>query len=120
MASTAGTGYPLIPKQKHRRSARRSGLRCRSLDAALLSPSALGCFQTLPLEIFQMVLNYLSGEELRVKLSLPISEKRHKSFPLGKAVIISNILAFSWLKLLYVIYSLNFQLLCMENQMTKI
>ncbi|XP_010140874.1 PREDICTED: F-box only protein 47, partial [Buceros rhinoceros silvestris] len=63
-ASAAGSGYPLVPKQKNWRSARRSGLRCHGLDTAPLSPSALGCFQTLPLEIFQMVLNYLSVKDI--------------------------------------------------------
>ncbi|XP_010188638.1 PREDICTED: F-box only protein 47 [Mesitornis unicolor] len=64
MASTAGTGYTLIPNQKYRRSNRRSRQRCDIWATDSQSLSTLGYFQTLPLEIFQMVLNYLSVKDL--------------------------------------------------------
>ncbi|NWZ88429.1 FBX47 protein, partial [Poecile atricapillus] len=50
-----------VPRQKQRRSSRRSGLTPGRDSQAL---SALGDFQTLPLEIFQMVLNYLSVKDI--------------------------------------------------------
>uniref|UniRef100_A0A8C0VIP6 F-box protein 47 n=1 Tax=Cyanistes caeruleus TaxID=156563 RepID=A0A8C0VIP6_CYACU len=50
-----------VPRQKQRRSSRRSGLTSGRDSQAL---SALGDFQTLPLEIFQMVLNYLSVKDI--------------------------------------------------------
>ncbi|NXY14661.1 FBX47 protein, partial [Atrichornis clamosus] len=61
MTSSAGSSYTLIPRQKYRRSSRRS---CASLDTDSPALSALGHFQTLPLEIFQMVLNYLSVKDI--------------------------------------------------------
>ncbi|XP_005531564.1 PREDICTED: F-box only protein 47 [Pseudopodoces humilis] len=50
-----------VPRQKQRRSSRRSGLTSGRDSQAV---SALGDFQTLPLEIFQMVLNYLSVKDI--------------------------------------------------------
>ncbi|NXE98387.1 FBX47 protein, partial [Menura novaehollandiae] len=61
MSSSAGSSYTLIPRQKYRRSSRRS---CATLDTDSQALSALGYFQTLPLEIFQMVLNYLSVKDI--------------------------------------------------------
>nr|XP_009487338.1 PREDICTED: F-box only protein 47 [Pelecanus crispus] len=66
MTSTAGTSYTLVPNQKYRRSNRRSRQRCNILDTDSQSLSTLGYFKTLPLEIFQMVLNYLSVKDISV------------------------------------------------------
>ncbi|NWW41325.1 FBX47 protein, partial [Panurus biarmicus] len=57
MTSSAGSSRASVPRQKQRRSSRRSGSDSQAL-------SALGDFQTLPLEIFQMVLNYLSVKDI--------------------------------------------------------
>ncbi|XP_009865752.1 PREDICTED: F-box only protein 47 [Apaloderma vittatum] len=64
MTSAAETSYTLIPNQKYRRSNRRSRQCCNSLDTDSQVVSALGYFQALPLEIFQMVLNYLSVKDI--------------------------------------------------------
>ncbi|NWV74400.1 FBX47 protein, partial [Dasyornis broadbenti] len=61
MTSSAGSSCPSIPRQKPRRSSRRS---CHALGRDSQPLSALGDFQTLPLEIFQMVLNYLSVKDI--------------------------------------------------------
>ncbi|XP_008942589.1 PREDICTED: F-box only protein 47 [Merops nubicus] len=60
MTSTAGGSCPVVPKHKHRRGSRRSS----SLNTDPQALPALGYFQTLPLEIFQMVLNYLSVRDI--------------------------------------------------------
>uniref|UniRef100_A0A8D0EWU0 F-box protein 47 n=1 Tax=Strix occidentalis caurina TaxID=311401 RepID=A0A8D0EWU0_STROC len=64
MTSTAGTSYTLIPNQKYRRSNRRSRQCWNILGTDSQSLSTLDYFQTLPLEIFQMVLNYLSVKDI--------------------------------------------------------
>ncbi|XP_053856121.1 F-box only protein 47 isoform X2 [Vidua macroura] len=61
MTPSAGSGRAPLPRQGPRRSRRRSGRAPRSDCPAL---AALGDFQTLPLEIFQMVLNYLSVKDI--------------------------------------------------------
>ncbi|XP_030088277.2 F-box only protein 47 [Serinus canaria] len=61
MTSSAGSSRPSVPRQRQRRSRRRCG-RTPARDSP--APSALGDFQTLPLEIFQMVLNYLSVKDI--------------------------------------------------------
>ncbi|TFK10722.1 Transcription elongation factor A N-terminal and central domain-containing protein 2 [Platysternon megacephalum] len=65
MTSTVSTSFTLIPNQKYRRSSRRSKPFCNTVDAdseSLLS--TLGNFKALPLEIFQMVLKYLSVKDI--------------------------------------------------------
>ncbi|XP_065712501.1 F-box only protein 47 [Patagioenas fasciata] len=64
MTSTAGPGYAPAPKPKSQRSGRRCRRRSNTLDTDPQSPSTLGYFQTLPLEIFQMVLNYLPVKDI--------------------------------------------------------
>ncbi|NXP62243.1 FBX47 protein, partial [Chloropsis cyanopogon] len=59
MTSSSGSSRTSVPGQ--RRGRRRSG-RTPGRDSPALS--ALGDFQTLPLEIFQMVLNYLSVKDI--------------------------------------------------------
>ncbi|XP_033026571.1 F-box only protein 47 isoform X2 [Lacerta agilis] len=61
MTYPARTSYTLIPNQKYRRSYRRSSKFSSTLDADSPSLSTLGNFKALPLEIFQMVLEYLPG-----------------------------------------------------------
>ncbi|NXN14322.1 FBX47 protein, partial [Indicator maculatus] len=64
MAATPGSSHPSSANQRQRRSSRRPRQSCSSLDTAFQSLPALGYFQTLPLEIFQMVLNYLSVRDI--------------------------------------------------------
>ncbi|NWH88180.1 FBX47 protein, partial [Aegithalos caudatus] len=58
MTSSSGSSSTSVPRQKRRRSGRRTS------DRESQALSALGDFQTLPLEIFQMVLNYLSVKDI--------------------------------------------------------
>uniref|UniRef100_A0A8C8AYK8 F-box protein 47 n=1 Tax=Otus sunia TaxID=257818 RepID=A0A8C8AYK8_9STRI len=64
MTSTAGTSYTLIPNQKYRRSNRLSRQCWNILGTDSQSLSTFDYFQALPLEIFQMVLNYLSVKDI--------------------------------------------------------
>lgn len=66
MTSPIRTSYTLIPNQKYRRSHRRSNKFSNILDMGSPSLSTLGNFKALPLEIFQMMLEYLPGENSRV------------------------------------------------------
>lgn len=61
MASSAGSCCTSVPRQKQRRSSRRS---CHAPGRDSQALSAQADFQTLPLEIFQMVLNYLSVKDI--------------------------------------------------------
>ncbi|NXI88826.1 FBX47 protein, partial [Rhipidura dahli] len=61
MTSSAGSSCTSARRPKQRRSSRRC-CHTRGRDPPALS--ALGDFQTLPLEIFQMVLNYLSVKDI--------------------------------------------------------
>ncbi|NXM40092.1 FBX47 protein, partial [Gymnorhina tibicen] len=61
MTSSAGSSCTSTPGQKQRRSSR---LSCHTPGRDSQPLSALGDFQTLPLEIFQMVLNYLSVKDI--------------------------------------------------------
>uniref|UniRef100_G1QD54 F-box protein 47 n=1 Tax=Myotis lucifugus TaxID=59463 RepID=G1QD54_MYOLU len=60
MASRVNTSFTLIPNQKYRRSSRRSSHVSNTLDSDSQPLSALGNFRALPLEIFQIILRYLS------------------------------------------------------------
>ncbi|NXO00646.1 FBX47 protein, partial [Rhinopomastus cyanomelas] len=64
MPSTARTGCAVTPNPKYKRSSRRSKRSCSSLDTSSQTLSALGYFQTLPLEIFEMVLDYLPVKDI--------------------------------------------------------
>uniref|UniRef100_A0A674IX93 F-box protein 47 n=1 Tax=Terrapene triunguis TaxID=2587831 RepID=A0A674IX93_9SAUR len=64
MTSTISTSFTLIPNQKYRRSSRRSKPFCNTVDTDSESLSTLGNFKALPLEIFQMVLKYLSVKDI--------------------------------------------------------
>ncbi|XP_028559338.1 F-box only protein 47 isoform X1 [Podarcis muralis] len=64
MTYPARTSYTLIPNQKYRRSYRRSSKFSSTLDADSPSLSTLGDFKALPLEIFQMVLEYLPVKDI--------------------------------------------------------
>uniref|UniRef100_A0A8C3D685 F-box protein 47 n=1 Tax=Corvus moneduloides TaxID=1196302 RepID=A0A8C3D685_CORMO len=61
MTSSAGSSCTSTLGQKQRRSSRRS---CHTPGRDCQALSALGDFQTLPLEIFQMMLNYLSVKDI--------------------------------------------------------
>lgn len=64
MASRVNTSFTLIPNQKYRRSSRRSSHVSNTLDSDSQPLSALGNFRTLPLEIFQIILRYLSVKDV--------------------------------------------------------
>ncbi|XP_064492940.1 F-box only protein 47 isoform X4 [Pseudopipra pipra] len=63
MSCSAGSSCNSIPSHKPRRSRRSRGC-WDTLDTDSQSLSALGHFQTLPLEIFHMVLKYLSVKDI--------------------------------------------------------
>ncbi|KFW81523.1 F-box only protein 47, partial [Manacus vitellinus] len=63
MSCSAGSSHASIPSHKPRRSRRSRGC-WDTLDTDSQSLSALGHFQTLPLEIFHMVLKYLSVKDI--------------------------------------------------------
>lgn len=62
MASRINASFTLIPNQKYRRSNRRSSCVSSTLYSDSQPLSTLGNFKALPLEIFQIILRYLSGE----------------------------------------------------------
>uniref|UniRef100_A0A8D0HSY7 F-box protein 47 n=1 Tax=Sphenodon punctatus TaxID=8508 RepID=A0A8D0HSY7_SPHPU len=64
MISTVNSSFTLIPNQKYRRSNRRSNQFNNIPDADSQSLSTLGNFKALPLEIFQMILDYLSAKDI--------------------------------------------------------
>ncbi|EPQ05061.1 F-box only protein 47 [Myotis brandtii] len=64
MASRVNTSFTLIPNQKYRRSSRRSSHVSNTLDSDSQPLSALGNFRALPLEIFQIILRYLSVKDV--------------------------------------------------------
>ncbi|NXL39590.1 FBX47 protein, partial [Glaucidium brasilianum] len=66
MTSTAQTSCTSIPNRKYRRSNRHSRQCWNILGTDSQSRSTLDYFQMLPLEIFQMVLNYLSVKDISV------------------------------------------------------
>ncbi|XP_050186745.1 F-box only protein 47 [Myiozetetes cayanensis] len=64
MSSSTGSSCTPVPSHKQRRSSRRSTGCWGTLDTDSQALSALGRFQTLPLEIFHMVLKYLSVKDI--------------------------------------------------------
>ncbi|XP_077898227.1 F-box only protein 47 isoform X2 [Ictidomys tridecemlineatus] len=64
MASRINTSFTLIPNQKYRRSNRRSSYFSNTLDSDSQPLSTLGNFKALPLEIFQIILRYLSVKDV--------------------------------------------------------
>ncbi|XP_063158884.1 F-box only protein 47 [Candoia aspera] len=64
MTSPIRTSYTLVPNQKYRRSYRHSSKFNNTLQTDSASLSTLGDFKALPLEIFQMVLEYLSVKDI--------------------------------------------------------
>ncbi|XP_027480354.1 F-box only protein 47 isoform X3 [Zalophus californianus] len=77
MASRINTSFTLIPNQKYRRSNRlSSSYFSNTLDSDSQLLSTLGNFKALPLEIFQIILRYLSGLLFkRCTLLLPTRER---------------------------------------------
>ncbi|XP_062994768.1 F-box only protein 47 [Elgaria multicarinata webbii] len=64
MTSPVRTSYTLIPSQKYRRSYRHSRKFSNILERDSPSLSTLGNFKALPLEIFQLVLEYLPVKDI--------------------------------------------------------
>ncbi|XDB61197.1 PREDICTED: F-box only protein 47 isoform X2 [Capra hircus] len=64
MASRVNTSFTLIPNQKYRRSNRRSSYFSNTFDPDSQPLSTLGNFKALPLEIFQIILKYLSVKDI--------------------------------------------------------
>ncbi|XP_054849684.1 F-box only protein 47 [Eublepharis macularius] len=64
MTSPKRTSYTLIPNQKYRRSCRHYNKFSNILETDSPSLSTLGNFKALPLEIFQMVLEYLPVKDI--------------------------------------------------------
>ncbi|XP_045691656.1 F-box only protein 47 [Phyllostomus hastatus] len=66
MASRVNTSFTLIPNQKYRRSNRRSSCVSSTLYSDSQPLSTLGNFKALPLEIFQIILRYLSVKDISI------------------------------------------------------
>ncbi|XP_065765487.1 F-box only protein 47 isoform X5 [Muntiacus reevesi] len=64
MASRVNTSFTLIPNQKYRRSNRRSSYFSNTFDSDSQPLSTLGNFKALPVEIFQIILKYLSVKDI--------------------------------------------------------
>ncbi|XP_077020678.1 F-box only protein 47 isoform X2 [Tamandua tetradactyla] len=64
MAYRINTSFALIPNQKYRRNNRRSSYFSNTFDSDSQPLSTLGNFKTLPLEIFQIILKYLSVKDI--------------------------------------------------------
>nr|XP_033774232.1 F-box only protein 47 isoform X4 [Geotrypetes seraphini] len=66
MTSLISTSFTLIPNQKYRRSNRRPSQAqlCSSVETESQHLSTLGYFKELPLEIFYMILEYLSVKDI--------------------------------------------------------
>ncbi|DAA18617.1 F-box only protein 47 isoform X2 [Bos indicus] len=64
MTSRVNTSFTLIPNQKYRRSSRRSSCFSNTFDSDSQPLSTLGNFKALPLEIFQIILKYLSVKDI--------------------------------------------------------
>ncbi|XP_037349930.1 F-box only protein 47 isoform X2 [Talpa occidentalis] len=64
MASRVNTSFTLIPNEKYRRSNRRSSCFSNTLNSDSQPLSTLGNFKALPLEIFQIILRYLSVKDI--------------------------------------------------------
>ncbi|XP_010840984.1 PREDICTED: F-box only protein 47 isoform X2 [Bison bison bison] len=64
MTSRVNTSFTLIPNQKYRRSSRRSSYFSNTFDSDSQPLSTLGNFKALPLEIFQIILKYLSVKDI--------------------------------------------------------
>ncbi|XP_078012143.1 F-box only protein 47 isoform X2 [Phascolarctos cinereus] len=64
MTSIVSTSFTLIPNQKYRRSSRRSNHSCNILGSDSQNLSTLGDFKALPLELFQIILEYLSVKDI--------------------------------------------------------
>ncbi|XP_007940205.1 F-box only protein 47 [Orycteropus afer afer] len=64
MTSRMNTNFTLIPNQKYRRSNRRSTCLFKAFDSNSQPLSTLGNFKALPLEIFQIILRYLTVKDI--------------------------------------------------------
>ncbi|XP_053513059.1 F-box only protein 47 isoform X3 [Artibeus jamaicensis] len=66
MASRINTSFTLIPNQKYRRSNRRPSCVSSTLSSDSGPLSMLGDFRALPLEVFQIILRYLSVKDISI------------------------------------------------------
>ncbi|XP_006832602.1 PREDICTED: F-box only protein 47 [Chrysochloris asiatica] len=66
MTSRTNTNFTLIPNQKYRRSNRQFCYLSKAFDSDSQSLSTLGNFKSLPLEIFQIILKYLTVKDISV------------------------------------------------------
>uniref|UniRef100_G7PUL0 F-box protein 47 n=1 Tax=Macaca fascicularis TaxID=9541 RepID=G7PUL0_MACFA len=64
MASRINTNFTLIPNQKLRRSNRQTSCCSKTLGSGFQPISTFGNFKALPLEIFQIILKYLSVKDI--------------------------------------------------------
>ncbi|NP_001008777.2 F-box only protein 47 [Homo sapiens] len=64
MASRINTNFTLIPNQKLRRSNRQTSCYSKTLGSGFQPISTFGNFKALPLEIFQIILKYLSVKDI--------------------------------------------------------
>ncbi|KAM6163237.1 F-box only protein 47 isoform 1-T1 [Rhynchocyon petersi] len=64
MTSKIKTNFTLIPNQKYRRSNRRFSCLSKAFDSDSQPISTLGKFKDLPLEIFEIILKYLTVEDM--------------------------------------------------------
>ncbi|XP_051013788.1 F-box only protein 47 [Acomys russatus] len=64
MASRVNTSFTLIPNQKCRRTNHHSSYICNILDSDPQLLTTLGNFKVLPLEIFHIILRYLSVKDI--------------------------------------------------------
>ncbi|KAM9296753.1 F-box only protein 47 [Gastrophryne carolinensis] len=75
MAPPSRSGYTLIPNQKFRRSSRLSTITTDSTKSSDVSP--LGHFEVLPLEIFHILLKYLSVKDISILSMVSKAISRH-------------------------------------------
>uniref|UniRef100_A0A2K5HGJ0 F-box domain-containing protein n=1 Tax=Colobus angolensis palliatus TaxID=336983 RepID=A0A2K5HGJ0_COLAP len=64
MASRINTNFTLIPNRKLRRSNRQTSCYSKTLGSGFQPISTFGNFKALPLEIFQIILKYLSVKDI--------------------------------------------------------
>nr|XP_019596132.1 PREDICTED: F-box only protein 47 [Rhinolophus sinicus] len=78
MASRINTNFTLIPSQKYRRSNRRSSyISNNTVDSDSQPLSTLGNFKALPLEIFQLIIRYLSVKDISMLSMASKTINRH-------------------------------------------
>ncbi|XP_006889535.1 PREDICTED: F-box only protein 47 [Elephantulus edwardii] len=77
MTSRTNTNFTLIPKQKYRRSYRRFSYLSKGFDSDSQPLSTFGNFKALPLEIFQIILRYLTVKDISMLSMVSKTVSRH-------------------------------------------